>query len=330
MNKDNLRNFCVAPMMGYTTPHARFLYRILSKKCFLFTEMIPSNTMLHHNKRDLIIKNNNSNPVALQVGGSDIKELTKCTKIAKEYNYDEINLNLGCPSKAVQKGSFGACLMQNKNLVRNCLEAMLDINDIDVSVKCRIGIGNNFNYEFFFNFIEEIKKSGINIIYVHARNAILNGLSPKNNRTIPPLNYEFVKKIKNEFPKMNFVLNGGINSIEEGYKLFKIYDGIMIGRLIQTNPFSLLEVDRLFYNQEKKVISKQKIISEYFEYIKFNIGKDSIFRLLSPLLCIFFGFPNSKKFKNEIQTRIKNHEIENLESLFLKFIIEQKDRMLQT
>ena len=196
----NPRKFCVAPMMGFTTPYARQLYRILSKKAFLFTEMVPSKTMLYSKTRDLIIENCGDNPVALQVGGSEPYELAKCTKIAKNYNYDEINLNVGCPSKAVQKGSFGACLMNKKVLVRNCLEAMIGSGDIEVSIKCRIGIGKEFNYDFFCDFIDEVIKSGIRIIYVHARNAILSGLTPKNNRTVPPLNYDFVTNIKKEYP----------------------------------------------------------------------------------------------------------------------------------
>jgi tRNA-dihydrouridine synthase A len=183
-------------MMGYTTPHARKLYRILSQKTFLFTEMIAASTMLHSKTKDLIIENDLQNPIALQVGGSDIDDLALCSKIAKSYNYDEINLNVGCPSKAVQKGSFGACLMQDKKLVRACLETMQNASDIEVTMKCRIGLGNDLNYDYFSTFIDEIVQSGINIIYVHARNAILNGISPKGNRSIPRLNYEFVKKNK--------------------------------------------------------------------------------------------------------------------------------------
>ncbi len=324
MKKNNLRKFCVAPMMGYTTPHARKLYRILSKKAFLFTEMIPSNTMLYSKKNNLLIKNDNENPVALQVGGSKFQDLAKCAKIAKTYNYDEINLNIGCPSKAVRKGSFGACLMKDKKLVRNCLEAMNESADIITSIKCRIGIGKELNYDFFCDFIDEIIKSGINIVYVHARNAILNGLSPKNNRTIPPLNYNFVTRIKNEYPHIQFILNGGIESLEKAQNLSKIYDGVMVGRLIQNNPFSLLKVDKFFFNIKKEEVLYQKIILEYFQYIRQILGSDSIFRLLSPLLSIFFGVSHSKKFKTEIQLKMKNHQIDKLERLFLQFVTEQQ------
>jgi len=276
--------------------------------------------MLYSKTRDLIIENNNENPVALQVGGSEPHELAECAKIAKNYNYDEINLNVGCPSKAVQKGSFGACLMNEKVLVRNCLEAMIESADIEVSIKCRIGIGKEFNYDFFCDFIDEVIKSGISIVYVHARNAILSDLTPKNNRVVPPLNYDFVTKIKKEYPYVQFILNGGIDSIEKALPLSKIYDGIMIGRLIQNNPFSLLNVDNLFYKTTSETKTIEKIILEYFQYIKKRLHKDSMFRLLSPLLNIFFGIPDSKIFKMEIQSAMKSKKIDELRSLFLQFI----------
>ncbi len=318
------RTFCVAPMMGYTTPHARKLYRILSKKAFLFTEMIPSKTMLNSKNKNLIIENHKENPLALQVGGSEIQDLIECTRIAKSYNYDEINLNVGCPSKAVQKGNFGASLMKDPLLVKDCLKAMIETNEIEVSIKCRIGIGKKLDYNFFSNFIYQISKSGVKVIYVHARNAILTGISPKNNRTIPPLDYNFITKIKKDFPNINFILNGGIDSINKAVflKEKKYFDGVMLGRLIQNNPFSLMEVDNLFFNFDNGIVHTEKIILEYFDYVKNKLEKDSIFRLLSPLLGIFFGIPNSKKFKNYIHSNMKKQKIDILESLFLKYISE--------
>ncbi len=326
-NKLKKRIFCVAPMMGYTTPHARRLYRILSSEAFLFTEMIATKTMIHSKNRDLIIENESNNPIALQVGGSETDDLKKCSKIAKSYNYDEINLNVGCPSKAVQKGSFGACLMKKKSLVRNCLEQMKNAADIEVSIKCRIGIGKEFNYDFFSEFISEIVKSEIAIVYVHARNAILNGISPKGNRTIPPLNYDFVKRIKSEHPKVQFILNGGIENLENAFKLSNEYDGVMVGRLVQNNPFCLSKVDKIFFNYSENKIINEKMIIEYFNYIKPKIKTESIFRLLSPILQIFFGIPNSKKFKADIHNNMKNQKINELESLFLEFI-KQKTELI--
>ena len=321
---DNIdRSFCVAPMMGYTTPYARKLYRILSKNAFLFTEMIATKTMLYSKNKDLIIENDEHNPFALQVGGSDLDDLKKCSEIAHSYNYDEINLNVGCPSKAVQKGSFGACLMQNKVLVKQCLEEMQN-SKINVSMKCRIGLGKDQNYDFFEEFIDEVLKSGITVIYVHARNAILSGISPSQNRSIPKLNYNFIKKIKLKYPKITFILNGGIDSLELAENLNKDYDGVMIGRLIQNNPFVLRQVDKLFYNFKKDVNIDENIIFDYINYIKPKIYQESVFRLLSPLLNIFFGIPNSKSFKSEIHEFMKEKKLSKIENLFLQFVKENK------
>ena len=318
------RKFCVAPMMGYTTPYARSLYRILSKETFLFSEMIATKTLIYSKNTQSIIANKSQNPIALQVGGSEYADLRKCSKLAYELNYDEINLNVGCPSKAVQKGSFGACLMQDKTLVKNCLDAMQINKNIEVSIKCRIGLGKNFNYEYFEEFIEEILKSGIKVIYVHARNAILTGISPKGNRNIPPLNYEFIKKIKLKFPNTTFILNGGINSIEKALELSKSYDGVMLGRLIQNNPFCLKDVDKLFYNKPNKYIISEKTINDYFSFIKPKIGTDSIYRLLSPLLNIFFGIPDGKQYKIDVHSNMKEQNFDLLERIFLNFIKEKK------
>ena len=323
MEEKNNRKFCVAPMMGYTTPYARNLYRILSKKTFLFTEMIAAKSLIYSKNRDQIISNNNNNPVALQVGGSDIVDLKKCSEIAINYKYDEINLNVGCPSKAVQKGSFGACLMQDKILVRNCIEAMQS-EKIETTIKCRIGIGKDLNYDFFESFIDEITKSGIKIIYVHARNAILSGLSPKANRTIPKLNYEFVKKIKLKYPNIQFIINGGIDSIDKAKKLLLGFDGVMVGRLIQNNPFELKNIDQIIFDSNDKVIINEDVIVDYFEYIKPIVNKDSIFRLLSPLIQIFFGIPNSKNFKIAVHEKMVNRDLPNIEKILLNFVKEKR------
>ena len=317
------RKFCIAPMMGYTTPYARSLYRILSKKAFLFTEMIATKTLIHSKNTQSIIANKLQNPIALQVGGSEYDDLKKCSKLAFELNYDEINLNVGCPSKAVQKGSFGACLMQDKILVKNCLEAMQINKNIEVSIKCRIGLGRKFNYDYFEEFIDEILKSGIKIIYVHARNAILNGISPKGNRSIPPLNYEFIKKIKSKYPNITFILNGGIGSIEKALTLSKYHDGVMLGRLIQNNPFCLKNVDNFFYNEPSQYIISENTIKEYFNFIRPKAGKDSVYRLLSPLLNIFFGVPDGKQFKIDVHSNMKNQNFDILEKILLNFVKEK-------
>ena len=321
MKREISRKFCVAPMMGYTTPYARKLYRILSKNSFLFSEMIPAKSLIYSKSRDNIIDNDFDNPVALQVGGSEIDDLKQASKIAIDYNYDEINLNVGCPSKAVQKGSFGACLMKDKILVRNCMEALQD-EKIESTLKCRLGLGRELNYQFFEEFIDEISKSGIKIIYVHARNAILSGISPQANRTVPSLSYDFVKKIKKKFPKITFILNGGIDSLDKAENLLKEFDGIMVGRLIKNNPFILKEVDEKIFKEKHKLLD-QAIINNYFEYIRPKIGLDSIFRLLSPLLNIFFSVPHSKVYKTKINDYMKDQKVNLIEELLLRFINEK-------
>ena len=321
MKKEISRKFCIAPMMGYTTPYARKLYRILSNNSFLFSEMIATKSLIYSKSRENIIDNDFNNPVALQVGGSEIEDLTKASKIAIEYSYDEINLNVGCPSKAVQKGSFGACLMKDKILVRNCMEALQN-DKIESTLKCRLGLGKELNYEFFEEFIDEISKTGIKFIYVHARNAILTGISPQGNRTIPPLNYDFVKKIKNKYPNIMFILNGGINNLDKAESLLKEFDGIMLGRLIKNNPFILKEVDKKIFKEKDKLID-ETIINNYFEYIKPKLGFESIFRLLSPLLSIFFSVPHSKTYKSKINDYMKDQKVHLIEDLLIKFVSER-------
>ncbi|MDC2975971.1 tRNA dihydrouridine(20/20a) synthase DusA [bacterium] len=322
MKKEISRKFCVAPMMGYTTPYARKLYRILSNNSFLFSEMIATKSLIYSKNRENIIDNDFNNPVALQVGGSEIDDLTKASQIAVDYNYDEINLNVGCPSKAVQKGSFGACLMKDKLLVRNCIEALQN-DKIEATLKCRLGLGKELNYEFFEEFIDEISKTGIKYIYVHARNAILSGISPQGNRTIPPLSYDFVKKIKNKYPNITFVLNGGINDLDKAESLLNEFDGVMVGRLIKNNPFILKEVDKKIF-KEKGGLIDESIISNYFEYIKPKLGFESIFRLLSPVLNIFFSVPNSKIYKSKINEYMKDQKINLIEDLLIRFVSEKK------
>ena len=321
MKKEISRKFCVAPMMGYTTPYARKLYRILSNNSFLFSEMIATKSLIYSKSKENIIDNDYNNPVALQVGGSEIEDLTKASRIAIDYNYDEINLNVGCPSKAVQKGSFGACLMRDKILVRNCIEALQN-DRIEATLKCRLGLGKELNYEFFEEFIDEISKTGIKIIYVHARNAILNGISPQANRTIPPLSYNFVKRIKNKFPEITFILNGGIDNLDKAEILLKEFDGVMVGRLIKNNPFILKDVDNKIFKEKVRLID-ETIIYNYFEYIKPKLGFESIFRLLSPLLHIFFSVPHSKIYKSKINEYMKEQKINLIEDLMIKFVSEK-------
>ena len=215
MTEQISHKLCVAPMMQYTDMHDRYLLRLISKKVFLYTEMIATGSLIFGKCYDQLEFNSEEHPVGVQLGGSDINDLVECSKKCEQYGYDEINLNVGCPSNRVQKGSFGACLMLKPELVKDCLGNMQNAVKIPVSIKCRLGIDDNESYEFLYNFISIVKESGINIFIIHARNGILSGLSPRQNRMIPPLKYDYVYKLKEDFLDDEIIINGGITSIEE-------------------------------------------------------------------------------------------------------------------
>ena len=243
----------VAPMMQYTDKHDRYFLRLISKNVILFTEMIPSNAIIYGNKKKLLEYNSNEHPIILQVGGSDPKEIAKCAKIAKTlFNYDEININAGCPSKKVENGMFGACLMDKPFLVGKCVKEIKKNSKIPVSIKCRIGLGEKQNYLFLKKFISYVSKDGCNKFFIHARNAILSKFNPKKNRTIPSLNYKFVYNIKKDFPHLEIIINGGIDNIASIQNHLKFVDGVMIGREIYKNPFFLKEIAEKIFNNKIK------------------------------------------------------------------------------
>ena len=321
MNELNLDyKFSVAPMMGVTTSSARYMYRLISKKAILFTEMIASQALHRGDFKKMLRKETIESPVILQVGGSDVNLLKYSTELANQYNYQGINLNVGCPSKKVSQGKMGACLMKEANLVKQCLEGMVSETSMDVSLKCRIGVDEFDTYEFFKSFISTVIESGIKIIFIHARKAYLKGLDPKRNRTLPPLKYDFVYKIKKEFPHIKFIINGGLDNIDDCLDQLNYLDGVMVGRSIQANPFFLEDVDSKFYNLEKIEIDRSFVVKKYFDYVKENIDLISTYELLSPLLALCFGVPGSKKFKQEINDLIRSRDIQKLEYAYLNLI----------
>ena len=321
MNELNLDyKFSVAPMMGVTTSSARYMYRLISKEAVLFTEMIASQALHRGDFKKMLRKESIESPVILQVGGSDVNLLKYSTELANQYNYQGINLNVGCPSKKVSQGKMGACLMKEANLVKQCLEGMVSETSMDVSLKCRIGVDEFDTYEFFKSFISTVIESGIKIIFIHARKAYLKGLDPKRNRTLPPLKYDFVYKIKKEFPHIKFIINGGLDNIDDCLDQLNYLDGVMVGRSIQANPFFLEDVDSNFYNLEKIEIDRSFVVKKYFDYVKENIDLISTYELLSPLLALCFGVPGSKKFKQEINDLIRSRDIQKLEYAYLNLI----------
>ena len=321
MNELNLDyKFSVAPMMGVTTSSARYMYRLISKEAVLFTEMIASQALHRGDFKKMLRKESIESPVILQVGGSDVNLLKYSTELANQYNYQGINLNVGCPSKKVSQGKMGACLMKEATLVKQCLEGMKSETSMDVSLKCRIGVDEFDTYEFFKSFISTVIESGIKIIFIHARKAYLKGLDPKRNRTLPPLKYDFVYKIKKEFPHIKFIINGGLDNIDDCLDQLNYLDGVMVGRSIQANPFFLEDVDSNFYNLEKIEIDRSFVVKKYFDYVKENIDLISTYELLSPLLALCFGVPGSKKFKQEINDLIRSRDIQKLEYAYLNLI----------
>ena len=321
MNELNLNyKFSVAPMMGVTTSSARYMYRLISKEAVLFTEMIASQALHRGDFKKMLRKETIESPVILQVGGSDVNLLKYSTELANQYNYQGINLNVGCPSKKVSQGKMGACLMKEATLVKQCLEGMKSETSMDVSLKCRIGVDEFDTYEFFKSFISTVIESGIKIIFIHARKAYLKGLDPKRNRTLPPLKYDFVYKIKKEFPHIKFIINGGLDNIDDCLDQLNYLDGVMVGRSIQANPFFLEDVDSKFYNLKKIEIDRSFVVKKYFDYVKENIDLISTYELLSPLLALCFGVPGSKKFKQEINDLIRSRDIQKLEYAYLNLI----------
>ena len=300
----------IAPMKQYTDMHDRYLLRLISKKVFLYTEMVTTGAILYGKCFHQLEFNQEEHPVAIQLGGSDIDDLIKSSKIAEDYGYDEINLNVGCPSDRVQKGRFGACLMLEPDHVAECLNAMQTNVRVPVTIKCRLGVDHHEDYEFLYNFVNIVQNAGIKHFIIHARNGILKGLSPRQNRHIPPLKYDYVYQLKKDFPNLNITVNGGIKTIDECKKHLKYVDGVMIGRAAYENPFLIKDIDTELYGIKSNVNSKKFILNQYLNYVeeKLTEGHD-----LSRMMKHLFGLSRGDKFAKTF--RIKILEVIKKESL---------------
>lgn len=261
--------FCVAPMLEWTDRHCRYFHRLLSQRAVLYTEMVTTGALLHGNQDRFLKFNQAEHPVALQLGGSNPKDLAICAELAQNFGYDEINLNVGCPSDRVQNGRFGACLMLEPDLVADCISTMAAKVKIPVTTKTRIGVDEHDTYEKFYDFVKKVGQAGCKTFIIHARKAWLKGLSPKQNREIPPLKYDFVFQIKSDFPNLEVVINGGVTDITQAKQLLNYVDGVMVGREAYHNPYMLSEVDRLLFN----VNNPPKTRSEIIEAMSFYIQK---------------------------------------------------------
>ena len=291
------RKVCVAPMMDCTDRHERFFLRLISKNVLLYTEMIVSEAISRGDKKKLLAFNLNEKPLALQVGGSSAKLLAEAAKTGEDFGYDEINLNLGCPSRKVQKNKFGACLMKEPNLVADCLTEMMASCSIPVTVKTRIGYDDVEDYESLNNFIKILKKTGVKTFIIHARKAMLGKFTPKQNLNIPPLKYDIVYRLKKEFPDEEIIINGGINSIYQIKNHLEKVDGVMIGRTAYHSPYFLAEIEKEIFNNHN-IPSRTEVIERMFPYIKEEASKGTrLNQIMRHTIGLFHGQKGSADWK---------------------------------
>jgi tRNA-dihydrouridine synthase A len=294
------RTVSVAPMMGYTDRHARYFLRLISKCTLLYTEMLTTGALLHGDRDWLLQFHPAEHPLALQLGGSDPAELAECSRIAADAGFDEINLNVGCPSDRVQSGSFGACLMAAPVLVADCVAAMQAAVDVPVTVKCRIGIDDMESYDSFEYFIRTVAQAGCDTFIVHARKAWLQGLSPKQNREVPSLKYDFVYRLKQDHPRLDIVLNGGVSSMEQVRTHLGHVDGVMLGREAYHNPYLLAGADEL-YGDSSEPPSREAIARQYMDYIDAQIAQGSqAQQMIRHVLGLFKSQPGSRHWKRHL------------------------------
>ena len=290
--------FCVAPMMEWTDRHCRYFLRLFSRHTLLYTEMITTGALLHGDAERFLRFNQEEQPVALQLGGSNPGELALAAQMGEQAGYREINLNAGCPSDRVQRGKIGACLMAEPILVAECMSAMLESVSIPVTIKCRIGVDELDSLEHLTHFIDTTAKAGCRCFIIHARIAVLDGLSPKQNRDIPPLNYERVFAIKERFPELDIIINGGIRSLDESRIMLEKVDGVMIGREAYQNPGFLSRVDQELFGENYPVVSQQAILAQFINYARKELDNGAALKHMTRhILGLFNGQPGAKQFR---------------------------------
>ena len=292
-----MRMISMAPMMDCTDRHDRFFLRLISKNIFLYSEMIATGAILNGDKKKILEFNEFEKPVALQLGGSNLNELSECCKIVEDFGYDEINLNLGCPSKKVQKNKFGACLIKEPDLVADCLSKMINSTSLPVTAKTRIGFDDVENFEYLNSFIEKIKKTGVKTIILHARKAILKGLSPKENLRIPKLNYPMVYDIKKANPEIEIIINGAITNTKDIKQHLNKVDGVMIGRAIYQSPYFLADIERDIFNNNN-ILSREEIVEELVEYVDKEVQKGTrVNQIMRHTVGLYHGQKGASKWK---------------------------------
>ena len=291
----------VAPMMDWTDRHCRYFHRQLSKHTRLYTEMVTTGALIHGDQPRHLDFNTEEHPVALQLGGSEPADLATCAKLGAQWGYDEINLNCGCPSERVQRGSFGACLMAEPKLVADCVKAMVDAVSLPVTVKHRIGIDKVESYDFVRDFVGTVSGAGCDVFIVHARNAILKGLSPKQNREVPPLKHDFVYRLKQDFPHLTFVINGGIKTSAEIHEHLAHVDGVMLGREAYQNPYWMATFDRDFFEADTKIISREAVEAALAIYVaKQSLSDVPRHSIMRHTLGLYRGLPGARAWRRSM------------------------------
>ena len=314
------RKISVAPMMDCTDRHERFFLRLISKNTLLYTEMIVDEAINRGDKKKLLEFNINEKPVALQLGGSSPKLLKEATKVGEDFGYDEINLNLGCPSRKVEKNRFGACLIKEPKLVADCLTTMQSATKLPVTIKTRIGYDNVEDYENLYNFISILKLTGIKTFIIHARKAMLGKFTPKQNLNIPPLKYDYVYKLKEDFPDEEIIINGGISSIEEINNHLKKTDGVMIGRAAYHTPYLLAEIEKEIF-KNKTIPSRQEVIENLIPYVKDELKKGTrLNQIMRHTLGLFHGQTGASYWKRYLSENmcVRDADVQKIDHLMDK------------
>lgn len=300
-----VRRFSVAPMMDWTDRHCRFFLRLLSRHTLLYTEMVTTGALLHGDAARFLRHDATEHPLALQLGGSNPADLAACARLAEAAGYDEVNLNVGCPSDRVQNNMIGACLMGHPALVAECVKAMREAVQIPVTVKHRIGINGRDSYAELCDFIGQVRDAGCRSFTVHARIAILEGLSPKENRDIPPLRYDVAAQVKADFPELEIVLNGGIKTLAECEAHLQTFDGVMLGREAYHNLYLLAEVDQRLFGSEAPVVSRSEVLARLRPYIVAHLAEGgAMHHVTRHILGLGQGFPGARRFRQLLSADI--------------------------
>ncbi len=316
-------------MMDCTDRHDRFFLRLISKNVMLYSEMVATKSAIHGDREKILGFRNEEQPVALQVGGSDKKELAQVAKLAEEYSYKEINLNLGCPSKKVQKNSFGACLMKEPDLVADCLNEMVNACNIPVTAKTRIGVDDIEDFDYLNKFVNKIKEAGCKTIILHARKAILKGLTPKQNLSIPKLNYERVYEIKKQNPDLEVIINGGITNTEDIKKHLEICDGVMIGRAIYQNPYFLSEIEKEIFSNNT-VPSREDIAREILKYLEEEVKVGTkVNHVMRHTVGLYHGQPGSKDWKRYLSDNMMARDSDFQKAKHIMTIVQNNEKANQ-